>query len=65
MVDHFNGQVENRDRPNIVSVEDQLTHAAEYEAWKQAGYREGSVGNPSKVHSVKRTSILFRLSYWN
>jgi hypothetical protein len=34
MVDHFNGQVENRNRSNIVSVEDQLTHAAEYEAWK-------------------------------
>jgi hypothetical protein len=64
MVDHFNGQVENQDRPNIVSVEDQLTHAAEYEAWKQAGHREGSVGDLSKVHGVKRTSILFRLSYW-
>jgi hypothetical protein len=64
MVDHFNGQVENRDRPNIVFVEDQLTHGAEYEAWKQAGHREGSVGNLSKVHGVKRTSILFTLSYW-
>jgi hypothetical protein len=64
MVDHFNGQVENQDRPNIVSMEDQLTHAAKYKAWKQAGHREGSVGDPSKVHGVKRTSIMFRLSYW-
>jgi hypothetical protein len=64
MVDHFNGQVENQDRRNIVSVEDQLTHAAEYEAWKQAGHKEGSVGDPSKVHGVKITSIMFRLSDW-
>jgi hypothetical protein len=32
MVDHFNGQEENRDKLNVVSVEDQLRHAEEYEA---------------------------------
>jgi hypothetical protein len=64
MKGHFNGEMENRTKPQPVSVEEQLRHAVEYEAWKAAGNREGSAGDPSKVHGVKRTSILFRLTYW-
>jgi hypothetical protein len=64
MKGHFNGEMENRTKPQPVSVEEQLRHAIEYEAWKAAGNREGSAGDPSKVHGVKRTSILFRLTYW-
>ena len=64
MEDHLNGQEENRSKPNVVSIEDQLRHADEYKAWKEAGHREGSTGDPSRVHGVKRKSILFRLCYW-
>jgi hypothetical protein len=39
MMDHFNGQEESRARPNIVSIEEQLWHAAQYEAWKEARNR--------------------------
>jgi hypothetical protein len=64
MKDHFNGLVEDRDRPNIVSVKEQLAYAADYEAWKETGNSEGSAGDPSKIHGVKRRSIFFRLTYW-
>ena len=39
-------------------------HAAAYETWKANGNREGSARDPSKIHGVKRISILFRLLYW-
>jgi hypothetical protein len=45
-------------------VEEQLQHAAEYEAWRTAGNTTEAPGNPSKMHGVKRTSILYRLPYW-
>jgi hypothetical protein len=64
MKDHFNGLVEDHHRSNIVLVEEQLQHAADYEAWKETGNNEGSVGDPSKIHGVKRRSIFFRLTYW-
>jgi hypothetical protein len=64
MVDHFNGEEENMASLDVVSIEEQLRHAAEYEAWKGAGHREGFVGDPSRVHGVKRKSILFKLPYW-
>jgi hypothetical protein len=62
--DHFNGEVERRPKPGPVSVEEQLRHALEYDSWKAAGNTPGTAGDPSKVHGVKRTSILFRLPYW-
>ena len=64
MVNHFNGNMETRPKPCEVSVEEQVQHAEEYAAWKAAGNREGSQGNPSKVHGVKRLSSLYRLPYW-
>jgi hypothetical protein len=64
MKDHFNGIMESRPKPKPVSVEEQLQYAAEYEAWKAAGKREGAAGDPSKLHGVKRRSILYKLPYW-
>jgi hypothetical protein len=63
MKDHFNGEREDGGRPRLVIVANQMQHALEYEAWKTAGNREGSLGDPSKEHGVKRLSILFRLPY--
>jgi hypothetical protein len=62
--DHFNGLVEDCQRLNIVSVKEQLQHAADYEAWKETSISKGSVGDPSKIHGVKRRSIFFILTYW-
>jgi hypothetical protein len=62
--DHFNGQIENKELPRRVSVEEQVWYGEEYVAWKVAGNRDGRAGDPSKKHGVKRNSILFRLPYW-
>jgi hypothetical protein len=62
--DHFDGQLESRGVPRRVSIEEQLRYGEEYEAWKAAGHREGSPGDPSKKHGVKRNSILNTLPYW-
>ncbi len=64
MKEHFNGSMEHRPQPREVTVEDQMQHAREYEAWKSAGNREGVNGDPSKVHGVKRLSSLYKLPYW-
>jgi hypothetical protein len=64
MKDNFNGKVENHPKPRAITVEEQLRCTNEYKAWKQAGNREGAVGDPSKVHGIKRRSILYRLPYW-
>ena len=61
---HFTGKPEHRPKPEIVSFEEQIQHAEEYIAWKDARNCEGSIGDPSKVHGVKRVSILNRLPYW-
>jgi hypothetical protein len=61
---HFNGAVENRQKPRAVSIDEQLQYVAEYEAWKAARNKEGASGDPSKAHGVKRRSILYRLPYW-
>jgi hypothetical protein len=47
-----------------VTIEEQLRNAAQYQAWRDAGNRPGAPGDPSKLHGVKRTSILNRLPYW-
>ena len=64
MQDHFNGARETRVKPRAMTVDEQLEYAAEFEAWKANGGREGTAGDPSKVHGIKRVSILFRLPYW-
>jgi hypothetical protein len=63
-VQHFNGEVESRPKPKAISVEEQQQRAAEYEAWRAASNTPGVVGDPSKIHDVKRASILYRLPYW-
>ena len=45
-------------------MQNQLQVAIEFEAWIEEGNWEGSFGDPSKVHDVKRKSILFKLPYW-
>ena len=64
MKKHFNGALEHRGKPREVTVEEHMQYALEYEAWKQSGNRPGAAGDPSKLHGVKRLSILFRLPYW-
>ena len=63
MKDHFNGRIEDRAQPATVTVEDQISLAAEYLARKEAGNREGAPGDPSKIHGVKRLNILHTLPY--
>jgi hypothetical protein len=64
MKDHFDGKIEVCPKPEAVTVQEQLCHAVEYQAWRDAGNRPGVSGDPSKVHGVKRKSILNRLPYW-
>jgi hypothetical protein len=64
MKDHFDGRLEMRDKPRMVTIEEQLRYAREYQAWKEAGNRPGASGDPSKVHGVKRVNTLFWLPYW-
>ena len=64
MKEHFIGFAETGPRPKVVSAEDQVQHMKEYCAWKEVGNQEGAPGDPSKVHGVKRVSILNRLPYW-
>jgi hypothetical protein len=64
MKDHFNGNMEDRPKPQLVTVDNQMQYAADYESWKAGGYRDGGGGDPSKLHGVKRLSILNRLPYW-
>jgi hypothetical protein len=64
MKDHFDGQVERREVPHRVSVEDQLRYGKEYKAWKATGHREGNLDDPSKKHGVKQNCILKTLPYW-
>ena len=64
MKDHFNSFMEKWPKPCTVTVEEQIRHAEEYQAWKAAGNRGGAAGDPSRVHGVKRLSILYRLPYW-
>jgi hypothetical protein len=60
----FNGEVDSHAKPRAISVKEQLQHAAKYEAWKEAGYREGIAGDLSKLYGIKKINILYRLSYW-
>ena len=64
MKEHFNGREEDRGKPNIVTEEEQVSGAVEYQKWLDEGNREGGAGDTSKVHGVKRKSILHNLPYW-
>ena len=63
MKDHFNGRIEDRPQLVAMTVEKQISHAAEYLAWKEAGNREGAPKDPSKIHRVKCLSILHTFPY--
>ena len=64
MKDLFNGREENRGKPDVVSAEEQVERANEYKTWLDDGNKEGALGDPSKVHGVKKKSILHNLPYW-
>ena len=61
---HFNGKIDRRSKSRAVIEEEQLQYASKYKAWKQARNKEGAVGDPSKIHGIKRRSILYWLPYW-
>jgi hypothetical protein len=46
--EYFNGQIENREMPGRVSMEDQVWYGEEYAAWKAVGNRNGGPGDPLK-----------------
>jgi hypothetical protein len=64
MKDHFDGKIETRGKPVLVTVQDQIRYATEYQVWRDAGNKVGIPGDPSKVHRVKRLCILNCLPYW-
>jgi hypothetical protein len=64
MKDHFNGRMEVRGKPNVVNANEQVQRATEYQTWLDAGNKDGAAGDPSKIHGVKRRSILHNLPYW-
>ncbi len=50
MKDHFNGRTEARGPPRVVTAEEQELRGLQYQEWLANGNREGSDGDPSKVH---------------
>jgi hypothetical protein len=64
MKDHFNGRIEERGPPTMVTGEEQAQRGGEYQDWLEKGNKEGSVGDPLKLHGVKRRSLLHDLPYW-
>jgi hypothetical protein len=64
MKEHFDGKMEAHDKLVPVTMQEQVRCAVEYQAWRDAGNKAGAAGDPSKVHGVKRISILNWLPYW-
>ena len=64
MKDHFNGRIELWGKPKRVTANEQVQRATKYQTWLDEGNKEGTVGDPSKTHGVKRRSILHNLPYW-
>jgi len=64
MKDHFDGQIETRNKPINVTTEEQLAQAMEYQDWLNTGNNYNGVGDPSKEHGVKHRSVLYDLPYW-
>jgi hypothetical protein len=60
---HFDGKPEVYEKPQSVTVDEQIQRAKEYEAWKAMENRPGGVRDPLKVYGCKRLSILYRLPY--
>lgn len=63
MKDHFNGCVEERGPPRVVTAKEQELRGLQYHDWLGKGNRDGNDGDPSKIHGVKRRSILNDLPY--
>ena len=61
--DHFNGRIEERGPPTMVTAEEQLQRGVNYQIWLGNGNKDGGDGDPSKIHGVKRRSILHDLPY--
>ena len=64
MKDHFNGRMEERGPPKVVTGDEQALRGVQYQDWLGNGNKDGSDGDPSKIHGVKRRSILHDLPYW-
>ena len=62
--DHFNGRIEDQGKPNVVTIDEQVQRATEYQTWFDEGNKKSVVGDPSKTHGVKMRSILHILPYW-
>ena len=50
MKDHFNGHMEERGVPTVVTGVEQASRGVQYQDWLSEGNKEGSVGDLSKVH---------------
>ena len=61
---HFNEVTKDRDRPGVVTMEEQMQRAVEFQAWMSTRNRDGGPRDPSKQFGMKRLSILYRLPYW-
>ena len=64
MKDHFNGGMGEQEPPTIVTVDEQIQWGIQYQVWLEKRNKDGSDGDPSKIHEVKRRSILHDLPFW-
>lgn len=46
MKDHFNGCIEDRGPPTVVTAEEQLHRGVNYQAWLGKGNKDDSDGDP-------------------
>jgi hypothetical protein len=63
MVSHFNGKIEMRSRPCLVTIEEQLDLVNHYQAWFNLGNKDSGLRDPFKEHGVKCKSLLHNLPY--
>ena len=64
MKNHFNDHVEERGPSTVVTADEQTKRGVQYQDWLGKGKKDGRDGDPSKIHGVKKNSILHDLSYW-
>ena len=60
----FNGQMEHRLEPPIMSGKDIVRYAAWRQSYLDLGGREGGPNDPVHTTRVKRLSKLYELPYW-
>lgn len=61
---YFDGEMETREKPTEVTVEQYLERAEERRLWLAKGNLPDVEGDPAKDHGVNRRSALFNLPYW-